>query len=162
LTGRHTRKRREECILFLDDAFDAKESPRKLLDAGYCGVESFLDHFKREDGTKEQSVKDPRVIRLCEKHGWLLVTSDSDIRYTHTEEIKKCKKIAILATAHNSVDDIDEWVDALILARSKVEREFKNRLAPWYAQYNRQGHFTTIYTLTEAHKQTRNRLRENG
>ena len=67
----------------------------------------------------------------------ILVTTDSEIRYTHVEEIKRNANAAILATSHNSVEDIDEWVDALIKAKARIEREFKNRKRPWYAQYNR-------------------------
>lgn len=58
-------------------------------------------HFKRpHDGGKEQDVKDPRILRLCNKRKWLLVTTDSDIRYRHIEQIKASPDLAIVATAH--------------------------------------------------------------
>ena len=147
-------------MIFLDDSFDAEEAPQRLLDAGFCQVEPFVKHFTREDGGKEQKVKDPRIIRLCNKKKWLLVTTDSDIRFTHIEEIKRCTDVAILATAHNSVENIDEWIDGLIKARARVEREFKKRERPWYAQFNRQGDITTIFTVTEQHTTRRSRLQE--
>lgn len=163
MNDQYSRKRREPCVLFLDDCFDATETPAKLLKAGFYRVESFLAHFRRADGTKLESVKDPQVIRLCNRNKWLLVTTDSELRVTHIEEIKKATDLAILATSHNSVQDIDIWVDALIRAKAAVEREFKNRQRPWYAQFNRQGKLTTIYTIGADHSTRRSRPREiNG
>ena len=161
MTDHYSKKRREPCILFLDDAFESADAER-LLASGYCKVELFRKHFKRPDGGKEQSVKDPRVIRLCNAKKWLLVTTDSDLRYTHTEEIKKAEDLSILATAHNRVDDIDEWVDGLIKARAAVEREFKKRKRPWFAQFSRQGQITTIYTLEGHHLSRRVRPLEQN
>lgn len=125
-------------------------------------MESFVTHFpdSRDETNKEPGVKDPRIIRLCNTKQWLLVTTDSEIRFTHIEEIKRSANVAILATSHNSVEDIDEWVDALIKAKVRIEREFRKRLRPWYAQYNRQGKITTIYTVTETHGGRRNRPAE--
>jgi hypothetical protein len=161
LNGPYVQKRREKCVVFLDDGFDSEETPRRLLAESFYKVESFIAHFKRPaDGGKEERVKDPRILRLCNRHKWLLVTTDSDIRFTHIEEIKLCQDLAILATAHNNVDDIDEWVGGLIIARPRIEREFKKRSRPWYAQFNRQGAITTIYTVTDRHATRRNRPRE--
>ena len=133
-----------------------------MREAGFHNVESFLDHFPRDEAgeVREQSVKDPRVIRLCNQKGWLLVTMDSEIRRTHVEEIKKSTKLAILATAHNSADDPDDWIEALVLAKADVERNFKKRQRPWYAQFNRQGKITTIYSVTQDHYTRRQRPRE--
>jgi hypothetical protein len=120
----------------------------------------FPEHFKRENGQKEEGVKDPRVLRLCNRKKWLLVTSDSNLRHTHVEEIKLITNLSILATAHNSVADIDEWVEALILARVAIEREFKKPDRPWFAQFNRQGKITTIYTISARHTTRRIRPME--
>jgi hypothetical protein len=155
-------KRRDRCVLFLDDCFDADETPERLLKAGFCQIEPFWKHFQRRDGGKEQGVKDPRVLRLCNSKRWLLVTMDSDIRLTHVEEIKKLPDLAILATAHNSGEYIEEWVDALIKVKVKVEREFKKRARPWFAQYSRKGVITTIYTIEERHGTLRDRSNEKG
>jgi hypothetical protein len=150
LTEPYTRKRREPCVLFLDDAFDSADA-EQIREGGFCQIESFPNYFKRDDGGKEQGVKDPRVLRLCNSRKWLLVTTDSDLRHTHVEVIKSLPNLAILATAHNAVADIGEWVEGLIKARVRIEREFKKRERPWFAQFNRQGAITTIYTLTEKH-----------
>ena len=160
MKGPYQKKQREECIIFLDDGFDAEDAPKKLRAAGFK-VERFVDNFKRpEDGGKEQDVKDPRIIRLCNQRGWLLVTTDSNMRKTHVEEIKKCSNLAILATAHNSVANIDEWVDGLIKAKAKVERAFKKHHRPWYATYNRGGQLSPPKTITEEHKTRRVRQKE--
>jgi len=162
LSGPYQKKWRDRCVLFLDDCFDREIAVQPLLDAGFARVETFLKHFPRqaEPGKKEESVKDPRVIRLCNQHGWMLVTNDSNIRFTHVEEIKKCEKLAILATSHNSADDPDEWIAGLASARTQVEREFKKRKRPWYAQFNRDGKITTIYTVTDQHCTSRRRPNE--
>ncbi len=154
------KKRREQCVLFLDDGFDAEETPKRLTAAGFK-VERFIDHFKRPDvGGKEQSVKDPRLIHFCSSRGWLLVTTDSDMRFTHVETIKK-SEVAILATSHNSVVELGEWVDGLIKGKPAIERMFKKQQRPFFSQFSRQGKITVCYTVGEAHKSRRERPREH-
>lgn len=141
--------------MFLDDALSGKHAVTRLEQAGFT-VEPFAKSFHTETG-KEQSVKDPRVIKLCNSKGWLLVTTDSDMRFTHVEEIRRSPNLAILATAHNSAGDLDQWIEALIKAKAAIEREFKKRQRAWFGQFNRQGKVTTIYTITEEHKARRKR-----
>jgi hypothetical protein len=141
--------------LFLDDAFSGRNAVYRLEQAGYT-IEPFARSFHTDIG-KEESVKDPRVIRLCNSKGWLLVTSDSNMRFTHLDEIKNSPNLAILATAHNSAGNLDQWIEALIVAKPAIEREFKKRQRPWFGQFNRQGKITTIYTITEEHKPSRKR-----
>lgn len=74
--------------------------------------------------------------------------------------MKRRPNLAVLATSHNRVIDLDVWVKALGKARARVEREFKSFQRPWFAQFDRQGKFTKIYTITEEHSSRRNRLRE--
>ena len=159
MSGPYQKKWRDRCVVFLDDCFDRETASERLLAAGFHRVEAFLNHFPRTPGdeVREQGVKDPRIIRLCNQNGWLLVTTDSDIRHTHIEEIKKARRLAILATAHNGSADPDIWIEALILAKVDVERQFKKRTRPWYAQFNRDGKITTIFTVTEDLKTRRNR-----
>jgi hypothetical protein len=147
LKGHYTKKRREKCILFLDDAFDAEEIPPLLLGAGYYRVERFTKWFPRDSKptARAQNIKDPRVIKLCNRHGWLLVTTDSDMRFTHLEEIKRNPNVAILATAHNSVENIFEWVAGLVKGRTVIERKFKKQATPWFGQFDRSGRITTCY-----------------
>lgn len=147
-------------MLFLDDGFDDEDTPKRLTEAGFK-VERFISHFKRpEVGDKEQNVKDPRVIQFCSSLGWLLVTTDSDMRFTHVETIKKCE-VAILATSHNSVADLGEWVDGLIKGKAAIERMCKKQQRPFFSQINRQGKITVCYTVVEAHKSRRKRPREH-
>jgi hypothetical protein len=162
LKGPYTKKRREKCVIFLDDAFDAEGIPELLLAAGYHRVERFTTHFPREGNTgkRQQEVKDPSVLKLCNREGWLLVTTDSDMRFTHVEEIKKCVNIGILATAHNKVDDPYEWVNGLAKGRATIERRFKKQAPPWYGQFDRSGRITTCYTVTDQHGSRRHRPKE--
>jgi len=69
------------------------------------------------------------------------VTRDHEMKNTHREEIKKTE-IAILATAHNSAEDQDEWVVAMINLKSRILREFKNRERPWFATFSRTAKLT--------------------
>ena len=156
MPGQYIKKRHEPCIIFLDDAFDGADAAR-LREGGFYGVETFPEHFQREDGRKEQSVKDPRILTFCNRKQWLLVTTDKDIILTHIEEVKKCPDLAILATAHNSQSDLDQWVEGLIKVRPRLEREFKKRKRPWFAQFNRQGVITTIREIEATHYTRRNR-----
>lgn len=139
MRGQYTKKRREKCVIFLDDAFDAEGVLESLLAGGYYRVERFTTHFARTDHPtkRRQAVKDPSVLKLCNREGWLLVTTDSDMRFTHVEEIKKCGNLGILATAHNAVDDPYEWVEGLVKGRVAIERKFKNQSPPWYGQFDR-------------------------
>ena len=71
----------------------------------------------------------------------MLLTRDHEMRNTHREEIKKTE-VAILATSHNSSDDQDEWVAALINLKSRILREFKKRERPWFATFSRTANLT--------------------
>ena len=71
----------------------------------------------------------------------MLVTRDHEMKNTHREDIKKTE-VAILATAHNSAEDQDEWVVAIINLKSRILREFKNRERPWFATFSRTAKLT--------------------
>ena len=76
-----------------------------------------------------------------EETGWMLVTRDHEMKDTHREEIKRTE-VAILATAHNSSEDQDEWVAALINLKSRVLRKFKKRAHPWFGTFSRTAKLT--------------------
>jgi len=107
----------------------------RLRTAGFT-VQRFPEWFKDERGFKRENVEDPEVIRFCDRNGWMLVTSDHEMKNTHREEIKKTE-VAILSTAHNSADDPDEWIAAIINLKSRIVREFKKRERPWFATFSR-------------------------
>jgi predicted nuclease of predicted toxin-antitoxin system len=125
-------------------------------------VEKFTAHFPRSStmpGKREESVKDPKIIQLCHRKNWLIVTTDSNMRITHVEEIKKHPNVTILSTAHNTHCDMDVWVKALIIAKLDVERKVRKQGRPWYAQFNRQGQITTCRTI-DVQTTSRTRPRE--
>jgi hypothetical protein len=134
-----TPKRREPCILFLDDAFDCPESYQLLTEAGF-EVQRFGDHFKRSDGKRKQGVPDPSVITLCSEKSWLLVTTDGEMERTHKEAIAS-SRVAILATTSNS-RTIAVWVNAIKKARAKIERDFKKRQRPYCSRISSEGIIT--------------------
>jgi hypothetical protein len=51
-------------------------------------------------------------------------------------------EVAILATAHNSSEDQDEWVVAIINLKSRILREFKKRERPWFGTLSRTAKLT--------------------
>lgn len=156
---RTQRKRHEECVLFLEDAFS--ESDKKRLEAaGYKAVR-FADQpcFQNQRGKTQQSVKDMPIIRFCHDNHMLLVTTDSDMQFTHVEEIKNSSDVAILATG-NKKGSMSQWVEALIILKPELFRYWKNQERPCFATYNRGGQFTTKKTITEKHHTRRNRPRE--
>jgi hypothetical protein len=132
------RKRHEPCVLFLDDCFG--EPPAELLmKAGYCQVITFGQIFRDpKTSRKRQHVKDPDIIAFCSEKRFMLVTTDSNMQLSHAAEIGK-SHVTILATAHNNVTGIEEWVDALIQGRVAVERYWKKVQPPCFATFNRQG-----------------------
>ena len=95
-------------------------------------MQRFPEWFRDQNDQKRENVKDPEVIAFCNKHGWLLVTADSEMRNAHRTEIRKTQ-VSILATAHNSLPNPDNWVAAIITAKGRILREFKKRDRPWFA-----------------------------
>src|ERR1700677_1573796 len=107
----YVKKRREEGVLFLDEGFSAAPVAVRLRTAGFT-VQRFPEWFRDEQGQARRNVEDPEVIRFCHRNGWMLVTRDHEMKNTHREEIKRTE-VAILATAHNSAEDKEEWGVAL-------------------------------------------------
>jgi predicted nuclease of predicted toxin-antitoxin system len=136
----YVKKRREECVLFLDEGFSAESVAVRLRTAGFT-VQRFPEWFQDEDGRPLRNVLDPEIIRFCHRNGWLLVTRDSEMKNVHREEIRK-SEVAILATAHNSAKNQDDWVAALINLKTRILREFRNRERPWFATYSRTANLT--------------------
>jgi predicted nuclease of predicted toxin-antitoxin system len=136
----YVKKRREECVLFLDEGFSAESVAVRLRTAGFT-VQRFPEWFRDEHGQIRRNVEDPEVIRFCHRNSWMLVTRDHEMKNTHREEIKKTE-VAILATAHNSAEDQDGWVVAIINLKSRILREFKNRERPWFATFSRTAKLT--------------------
>jgi uncharacterized protein with PIN domain len=136
----YVKKRREECVLFLDEGFSAESVAIRLRTAGFT-VQRFPEWFRDEHGKVKRNVEDPEVIRFCHKNGWMLVTRDHEMKNTHRGEIKNTE-VAILATAHNSLEDQDEWVAALINLKSRILREFKKRERPWFGTFSRTANLT--------------------
>ena len=131
----YVKKRREECVLFLDEGFSAESVAIRLRTAGFT-VQRFPEWFKDSSGQPIRNVPDTEVIRFCHKTGWMLVTRDHEMKNLHREEIRK-SEVAILATAHNSAENQDEWVVAIINLKARILREFKNRERPWFATFSR-------------------------
>jgi predicted nuclease of predicted toxin-antitoxin system len=136
----YVKKRHEECVLFLDEGFSSESVAMRLRTAGFT-VQRFPEWFKDENGQTRRNVLDPEVIKFCIKNGWMLVTRDHDMKNLHRQEIRK-SDIAILATAHNSAENQDEWVVAIINLKAKILREFRNRERPWFATFSRSAKLT--------------------
>ncbi|MGA2250389.1 DUF5615 family PIN-like protein [Terracidiphilus sp.] len=139
----YVKKRREECVLFLDEGFSAESVAVRLRTAGFT-VQRFPEWFRDENNQTRRNVLDPEIIRFCHKNGWLLVTRDHEMKNLHREEIRK-SEVAILATAHNSAEDQDEWVAALINLKSRILREFRKHERPWFATFSR----SAVLTITK-------------
>lgn len=136
----YVKKRREECVLFLDENFSAESVATRLRTAGFT-VQRFPEWFKDSDGQQLRNVQDSEVIKFCHKNGWMLVTRDHEMKNFHREDIRK-SDVAILATSHNSAKDQDEWVVAIINLKSRLLREFKKRERPWFATISRTANLT--------------------
>ena len=138
---------RDGYVLFLDDAFDCDETYECLVDAGY-EVQRFSRHFVGPDGSRKQGIDDEQVLRLCNRHGWILVTTDSNIVRMHLNVVKECTHLGILATAHNREQDITAWAKSLCRLKLCIERNnFRKRQRPWYGQFDRNGRLTKIGTV---------------
>ena len=136
----YVKKRREECVLFLDEGFSAESVAVRLRTAGFT-VQRFPEWFKDANGQPLRNISDPEVIKFCHKNGWMLVTRDHEMRNLHRQDIRKTD-VAILATAHNSAENQDEWVASIINLKGRILREFKNRERPWFATFSRTANLT--------------------
>lgn len=135
--------------MFLDDCFCNDDVATALVAAGFT-VEQFTAHFPRnkENPTvREQGVKDPRVIALSHRKGWLILTTDHSMRTDHAEEFLKNPNATVLATSTNCEGD-EVWIAAVIHAKVQIERAFKKKERPWYARINQQGQITVCQTIT--------------
>lgn len=141
----------------MDDCFSSKSALEKL--APHFKVESFSKWFSSDNDRREQGVKDPRVISFCHKQGWLLVTTDHEMRHTHVEEIKAHPHVTIIATARNSAQAGDHlaWINALIMLKPKILRYFKNSERPWFATFSREGNISSFHVIDESYTTRRSR-----
>lgn len=145
--SRPYKKWRDEHVLFLDDSFDCDETHGPLVEAGFI-IERFCVHFSDENGARRQGVEDPDVIRLCNKHSWVLITLDSEIVKMHANVIKDSHQIGILATAHGKERDVSVWAKSLVKLKPILERgSFRKRSRPWFGQFDRNGKITVMKTF---------------
>ena len=134
---------REELVLFLDDGFDGDDCYAILQRAGYA-LERFSEHFTDEHGKRLQGIKDPEIIRICNRHGWLLVTIDKAIVKAHRDQISESNNICILATCNNCAGDVTPWAESLVKLKPRLERNsFKKQLRPWFGKFDMRGKFST-------------------
>jgi hypothetical protein len=137
------KKYRDPLELFLDDGFSNPETAAALRAADFV-VHEFVDSFPRENDSskREQSIKDPPIIKLCHKNSWLLVTTDKEMCKRHGIEIKNNPNVTILATAHNGSCLPEEWVGSLITLKPTLHRMFRDKPRPWFVFFSRQGQIT--------------------
>jgi predicted nuclease of predicted toxin-antitoxin system len=121
--------------LFLDEGFSAESVASRLRTAGFT-VQRFHEWFRDAQGVPLKKVSDSEVIKFCNRNGWMLVSKDHEMKNLHREDIRKTD-VAILATAHNSAPNEDEWLVAIINLKSRILREFKNHERPWFATFSR-------------------------
>ena len=126
--------------MFLDECFSSESVATRLRTAGFT-VQRFSEWFKDASGQPLKNVLDPEVIKFCARNGWMLVTRDHEMKNLHRQEIRK-SDVAILATAHNSAENQDEWIVAIINLKARILREFKNRERPWFATFSRAAKLT--------------------
>ena len=124
----YVKKRREECVLFLDEGFSAESVATRLLTAGLT-VQRFPEWFTDKDGSTRKNVSDIEIIKFCHRNGWMLITRDHEMKKLHREEIRKTD-VAILSTAHNRAENQDEWVVAIINLKARMLREFQEPRTP--------------------------------
>ena len=81
------------------------------------------------------------------------------MQFTHVEEIKKTE-VTILATTHNGAKNFNEWSDALITLKPKVERYFRKHPRPCFATFTLTGIINTPKIFTEDQTTRRRRPKE--
>lgn len=145
----HKKYQHEKCVVLLDDCFCNDDVAAALTAAGF-NVECFTTHFPRSENEKskrQQGVKDPHVIALSHRQGWLILTADRSMRVAHIEDFRRFPNATVLAITHHEGGD-ELWVKALVKAKAEIERKFKKQQRPWYAQINQRGEITVCQTIS--------------
>jgi hypothetical protein len=134
------KKRREECIVLLDDCFDCNSTAQTLIDNGIT-VHRFTLRFPaaHDPEKREQSVKDKRVIQIANDHGYLLLTSDKSMREMHADDLLQTE-LAVIASSSNKGDDVaDVFARAFVLAKARIMRDFRKLDRPYFCVLHRSG-----------------------
>jgi DNA repair exonuclease SbcCD nuclease subunit len=90
---------------------------------------------------RQSKIKDAKVIALCLKHRYLMLTRDHEMKCTHVELLKGTD-IAVVAIANNH-DHHDVWIEALRIAKAKILRDFKKYQRPYFSILQKNGTVTT-------------------
>jgi hypothetical protein len=148
LSEKSHKKYHEPLVVFLDDCFCNNDVATALTAAGFA-VQQFTAHFPRsatQPAVRQQGVKDPKIIALSHRQGWLILTTDRSMRVAHAEEFLKYPNATVLSTTSNGDGD-DVWIRAIICGKADIERKFKKQPRPWYAQISLQGEITVCKTI---------------
>lgn len=148
-----TAKQRDPLVLFLDDGFDSVPTYAALVEAGFT-VERFNDHFTH-NGRKREGVADPSVVEFCAEKGWLMVTVDYNMGFTHPEVLRGAE-VGVLATANNNVQHT-AWVQAIIKARAVIKRNHRNKKRPYFSKITRGGEISRCVEIAPDFTTRRNR-----
>lgn len=135
------RRRREECIVLLDDCFDCNSASEKLIAEG-IKVHRFSVHFPatHDPNKREQSVKDGRVIEIAHQHGYLLFTSDKSMREMHAAELLKTDLAVIASSSNSGLRIVEIFTKAFIESKAKIFRDFQGKLArPYFCILHQSG-----------------------
>jgi len=63
----------------------------------------------------------------------------------------RCTNLGILATAHNTVENITIWVNAFIKLKARIEQNsFRKKQRPWFGKFDTTGTFCVSVKSVEA------------
>ncbi|MFN0103661.1 MAG: hypothetical protein ACKV2U_16420 [Bryobacteraceae bacterium] len=147
-------------MLLLDDCFDSVSSYESICAPGFK-AERFTTHFpdRNNPEKRQKKIKDPDVINFCQKRGYLLLTTDHEMKKTFIEELKM-SDIGVLSTANNQ-DGPSVWIEALKKSKSRILRDFKKAQRPYFSIIQKTGQINT-QTLTPQMKTRRSRPKERA
>jgi uncharacterized protein with PIN domain len=87
-------RRRDPCILFMDEGFGYKELAPQLRVLGY-EIKCHQEHHN-----KKQGVEDDENIAICAENNWLLTTTDKNLVLRYRDLLKKHKQ-SVVFTSNN-------------------------------------------------------------
>jgi hypothetical protein len=140
LSLNHRKYQHEKLEIVLDDCFSNGDVAAGLTAGGYV-LEEFTKYFPRDDehlASRQQSVKDVKVIALSHKEKKVVFTTDHRMRDAHRAEFLKHRQAMVVSTAHRQGGD-DLWVQAFVKAKCKIERLHKKQSRPWFAKITQDG-----------------------
>ena len=127
----------EPLVFFVDRSLGRKVIPNALRLVG--------EEVRVHDDLFPQDAKDEDWLAIVGKHGWIVLTKDTRIRY-HAIEVNALRAAAVRAFVLTAKGDLSgqEMADVFVKALPAIKRLSRKEFPPFLARVNREGKVALI------------------